>query len=58
MSLALLTHGYICPPSATVPGGAQVGTPPTITGVVEVVPVIQHGREIAPPVILGVEDNE
>ena len=58
MTLALLTRGYVCPPSATAPGGAKVGKGPAIVSVIEVKPDIKHGRETAPRIILGVEDDD
>ena len=58
MTLALLTRGYICPPAASVPGGAQVGAGPIIVSVTDVAPVIEHGDETAPRIILGVEDDD
>ena len=58
MTLPLLTHGYIAPPATTSPGGAVVGAGPQIVSVTEVVPVIKHGRQTAPQIIKGVEEDD
>jgi len=42
MSLALLTHGYICPPVAPVPPDVEIGPGPDVIDVTDVTPEIDR----------------
>jgi len=42
MSLALLTHGYVCLPVAQIPAGAEVGPGPDVIDVDDLVPEIDR----------------
>lgn len=42
MSLALVTHGYVCPPPVQIPPDVEIGPGPDIIDVDDLVPLIDR----------------
>jgi len=58
MSLALLTRGYICAGGGALPPDVKIGKGPAIVRATELKPTIDHGRQLAPKIVHGEEEDQ